>query len=304
MYFIIDIGASKTLFALFSRHGKVLKTRKFPTETSQELFLEYFSENLASFIEPKKRRKIKSIVVGVPGVVSKTPLPNLSSSEQIFYSVKFGNLPWQNIDLITPIKKLFDSKIFFFNDADLATIYESSFYKNKKVTYLTFSTGIGGGIAENRSLLPESASFEPGHQKYKYKKSFEEWEDLASSKAISEFFDNTPVKNLKHNKAALREIVVRLSLCLPDILLKTNPDVLIIGGAVGFIIKSCKKLLLPALKMALEAKISRSKPASGEKPSPTASEVLNRLDTLKIAPARRPLESVIYGGYLYAKTHK
>lgn len=303
MYFIIDIGASKTLFALFSRHGKVLKLKKFPTESSENLFLEYFKENLASFIEPKNRKKIKSIVVGVPGVVSKTPLPSLSSPEQIFYSVKFGNLPWKNIDLISPIKNLFNSKIFFFNDADLATLYESSFYKNKKVTYLTFSTGIGGGLAENRSLLPESSSFEPGHEKYKYKNSLEEWEDLASSKALSELFDNTPIKNLKHNKAALREIVVRLSLGLPDILLKTNPDVLIIGGAVGFVIKRCKKLLLPALKMALEAKISRSKPALNKKSSPNASEILNRLDSLKIAPARRPLESVIYGGYLYAKKH-
>ena len=294
MYFIIDIGASKTLFALFSRFGKVLKTKKFPTEANKDLFLEYFSENLASFIEPKKRKKIKSIVVGVPGVVS----------EQTSCSIKFGNLCWGKIDLASPIKKLFNSKIFFLNDADLATLYESSFYKKKKVTYLTFSTGIGGGIAENKSLLPESASFEPGHKKYKYKGSLKEWEDLASAKAISEAFDDVPVKNLKRNRAARREIAVRLSLGLPDVLLETNPDVLIIGGAVGLVIKKCKKLLLPLLKMALEAKISRSKPVPGEKSSPTASEILNRLDSLKIVPARRPLESVIYGGYLYAKTHK
>lgn len=299
MYFIIDIGATKTLFALFSRHGKLLKSRKFPTEPSEDLFLEYFSENLASFIEPKNRKKIKSVVVAVPGVVTET-----SSSEQTFYSVKFGNLPWHKIDLISPIKNLFNCKISLINDADLATFYEASFYKKKKVVYLTLSTGIGGGIAKNRKLLPESRTFEPGHRKYLYNKKSEEWEDLASSNAICHFYDETQVQNLRHNKSALREISIRISLGLPDIILEFNPDVIVVGGAIGFIIRKCKKLLLPLIKMALEAKISRSKPTLDEKTTTNASEILSRLDRLKIAPARRPLESVIYGGYLYAKKNR
>lgn len=294
MYFVIDVGATKTLFALFSRCGKLLKTKKFPTEKNEDIFLEYYSENLESFIPPEKRKKIKSVVLAVPGIVK----------EQNFCSITYGNLPWKKIDLIPPIKKLFNCKISVFNDADLATLYESSFYKHKKVVYLTFSTGIGGGIAKNGELLSESASFEPGHKKYVYKKQTAEWEDLASAKAISETFNDTPVKNLKHNKAARREISLRLSLGLPDILLEENPDVIIVGGAVGFIIKKCKKLLLPVLKIALEAKITHSNASKREKTSLTASEILNRLDSLKIAPARRPLESVIYGGYLYAKRNR
>ena len=305
MYFIIDIGASKTLFALFSWRGKLLKTKKFPTEASQELFLEYLSENLTSFIEPKKRKRVKTIVIGVPGVVSESRSTPTSNSEQNIYSIKFGNLPWKNIDLISPIKKLFTSKIFLLNDADLATIYESSFYKNKRVTYLTFSTGIGGGIAENKSLLPESATFEPGHKKYKYKNHLYEWEDIASAKAISATFDNTPIKNLKRNKVAYREIALRLSLGFPDVLSETNPDIVVVGGAVAFVIKKCKKLLIPLVKMALEAQKTRSEATINKKSSPTtASELLNRIGKLKIVPARNPEKSVIYGGYLYAKAHK
>ncbi len=299
MYFCIDIGASKTLFALFSRCGKLLKSKKFPTESSEDLFLEYFSENLNSFIEPKKRQKIKSIVVAVPGVITEK-----KSSEQISYSIKFGNLPWKKIDLLAPIKNLFNCKISLINDADLATFYEASFYKNKKVVYLTFSTGIGGGIAQNRELLEESKTFEPGHRKYLYNKKSLEWEDLASAKAICSLYDGAQLQNLRHNKSALREISVRFSLGFPDILLEFNPDVVVVGGAGGFVIKKCKKLLLPLVKMGLEAKISRSKPALGEKTVSEASEILSRLNRLKIVPARRPLESVIYGGYLYAKKNK
>ena len=299
MYFVIDIGATKTLFALFSRRGKLLKEKKFPTEKSEDLFLEYYKENLSSFIDSSQRKKVKAVSLAVPGIVSEE-----KKTEQIFYSIKFGNLPWGKIDLISPIKKLFNCKIFVKNDADFATVYESSFYKNKKVVYLTFSTGIGGGLAENKILLPESASFEPGHKKYKYKALEKEWEDISSAKKISEDFNDTPVKNLKRNKTALREISLRLSLGLPDIILDYDPDVIIIGGAVGFIIKKCKKLLLPVLKIALEAKITHSNALKSKKTSVDASKFLKRLETLKIAPARRPLESVIYGGFLYAKRNK
>lgn len=302
MYFIIDIGASKTLFALFSNRGKVLKTKRFSTEKSEAIFLEYFFENLESFIEPKARKKIKSIVVAVPGTI-KEPF-NPEKPEQFFYTISYGNLPWKKIDLFSPIKNLFDCKIYFLNDANLATLYESSFYKNKTVTYLTFSTGIGGGIAKNGTLKKESDLFEPGHKKYRFEEEVKEWEDIASAKVISEDYSDTLIKNLRHNKTAIRDIALRLSLGLPDVLLETNPDVLVIGGAVGFVAKKLKKFLIPLIKIALEAQISQRKPSETKKMSTSASELLNRLDRLKIVPARHPLESVIYGGFLYAKKNK
>ena len=302
MYFVIDIGASKTLFALFSNRGKILKTKKFPTEKSEAIYLEYLSENLDSFIEPKKRKKVKSIVVALPGVIKETFSPE--KAEQFFCSITYGNLPWEKMNLFTPINKLFSCKISFINDADLATLYESSFYKKKSVTYLTFSTGIGGGIAENCIITNKSKTFEPGHKKYRFEEEFKEWEDIASAKAISEEYANTPIKNLKHNKSAIRDIALRVSLGLPDVITDTNPDVIVIGGAVGFVAKKLKKYLIPLIKLALEAKILKHKASKAQKTTTSTSELLKRVESLKIVPAKRPLESVIYGGFIYAKRNR
>ena len=268
MYLAIDIGGTKTLLALFSRHGFCLRRRKFATSPSGDQFVKDLKKNLKTFLPEKSRQKILATTVAIPGVVK---------FEHNSYSFKLGNLNWDKIDLETPIKRLTGNRVFFVNDADLATLYESTRLgrKPKKSVYLTFSTGIGGGIADHGKLSKTSNTFEPGHIRYKYHDQTLEWEDIASAKALSEEY-RSPLKSLQLTPTTAEDLVARLSVGLVDILEEESPELLIIGGPLGYLLKKIKKPLLRTLR--------------------------NRLEDLpKIQRAKKPETAVIYGAYLYSK---
>ena len=132
MYLGIDIGGTKTLIALFTKRGRIIKRKKFRTPHGSKTFL----KQLLAELEPFRRRRIRRIVIAVPGAVQNN------------CSAKLSNREWGWVDIATPIKDLFKCPIWLENDANLATLYESTGLSGK-VIYLTFSTGIGGGIVEN-----------------------------------------------------------------------------------------------------------------------------------------------------------
>ncbi len=254
MYLAIDIGGTKTLIALFSRRGRVIKRVKFKTAQGYKKF----TADLAHHLEDFKKRKIKTVVVAIPGVVQKN------------CSATLGNRNWGKIDLSTSIKSLFDCPVFFENDANLAAIYESYKLRGKTI-FLTFSTGIGGGIAENGKILPESNKFEPGHVIYEYNGKKAEWEDIAASSALEKFYHVDVATDLR-GKAACQDIAARVALGLPDIVKKYHPDTIVLGGPLGKIFKLYAKYL-------------------------------PKLDVKYVRP-KRPLESVIYGCYIFGKNQK
>ena len=251
MYLAIDIGATKTLIALFSRHGRVMRRIKFPTAQGSKTFIAELKNNL----EPFRKYKISSIVTAIPGVVQKN------------YSVSFGNRKWNNIDIITPIKSLFDCPVYFENDANLATIYEAHGLPGRTV-FLTFSTGVGGGIAEKDHML-DGIDFEPGHWKYQYNNKLAEWEDIAAASAIGKYYHVDAATSLRNNKA-LQDIAARIYLGLPDIVDKFHPDTIVLGGPMGKVFR-------------------------------LYSRYLPKLPKVKYRRPKRPLESVIYGCYIYAR---
>ena len=252
MYLSIDIGGTKTLIALFTRRGRVVRRKKFKTAQGSKTFLADLTANLEGF----KKFKVRSVVVAIPGTVQKN------------YSVSFGNRNWGKIDLLTPVKTLFSCPIYFENDANLATLYESYRLPGKTI-FLTFSTGIGGGIAEKNHILPESSSFEPGHKSYFFDGKIKEWEDIAAASALENAYHVDRATDLR-KKTELIDIANRVYLGLPDIIKEHHPDTIILGGPMGKIFKLYAKYL------------------------PDDSGV-------KYRRPKRPNESVIYGCFLYAK---
>lgn len=252
MYLSVDIGGTKTLIALFSKRGRIVRRVKFKTSHSYERFRRELTLQLGSFL----KYKICAVTVAVPGLVQKN------------CSARLGNRAgWGEIDLLTPIKNLFDCPIYFENDANLAALYECSFYPGK-VVFLTFSTGIGGGIVKNGEILPESAKFEPGHWFYDYDGSLLEWEDIAAASAIEKAYKVDLATNLR-GKEVMRDVAARVSLGIPEIVRRYSPRVIILGGPLGKIFRRYAKYL-PDTKV-------------------------------KFVRPKRPLESVVYGGFLYAK---
>ena len=251
MILAIDIGGTKTLIALFSKRGRVIRRRKFKTAQGFKTFIRELEYNLSDFT----KRKVTGVVVAIPGVVQKN------------CSVSFGNRKWDGIDLLSPLRKLFDCPIWFENDANLAVLYES-FRLPGRTVFLTFSTGIGGGIAERNRILPESNGFEPGHKKYWYDGRVREWEDIAAASAIENYYHVDRATDLR-GKEVMQDVAKRISLGLPDIVKKYRPDSLVLGGPMGKIFKLYADYL----------------PDLG----------------VKYRRPKRPNESVIYGCYRYAR---
>ena len=252
MYLAIDIGGTKTLIALFSKRGRVIRRRKFKTAQGYRTYIQDLERNLADF----KKFKVHSVVVAIPGSVQEN------------YSVSFGNRNWVNIDLYTPIKNLFNVPIYFENDASLGALSEA-YRLHGRTIFLTFSTGIGGGIIENNHILPESREFEPGHKIYHYNTEDKEWEDIAAASAIENYYHVDYATNLR-KKAVMEDIAKRVYLGLPDIVKEHHPDTIILGGPLGRIFKLYTKYL----PNDLEVKLRRPK---------------------------RPNESVVYGCYIFAR---
>ena len=271
MYLSIDIGGTKTLLALFTSHGHCLKRFKFLTNHDPADYIKSLRQNLQDFIPNRLvRRRVRAVTVAIPGVVTIGPKT---------CSFQFGNLNWPKIDLTTTIKNLFNCKIFFVNDANLATLYEANRpgCNTGKSIYLTFSTGIGGGIAQDgKLLLKASDTFEPGHVKYRYNDHSLEWEDIAAAKPLVSLYEVKTLQDAVLDDAKLDDLVNRLSLGLLDIIKNESPDTIIIGGPICFIYDD----FIQPLEARLRAK----------------------LQTIpKFKKAHRPTESVIYGAYLYSK---
>lgn len=251
MYLAIDIGATKTLVALFSKRGRVVRRIKFPTAKVLEKFLDDLVTHLAIF----QKYPIRSIAVAVPGIVQKN------------YSVSFGNRDWGNFDIFTPIKNLFNCQVYFENDANLAALYEG-YRLSGRTVFLTFSTGIGGGIVEKNRILP-GIIFEPGHRKYMYNGKNDEWEDIAAASALEKFYKIDPATDLRGTER-MQDVAARIYLGLPDIINEFHPNNIVLGGPMGKIFRLYAKYL-------------------------------PKIPGVKYRRPKRPLESVIYGCYIYAR---
>lgn len=268
MYIIIDIGGTKTLIATFSKRGRVIKKYKFKTPTARNEFVGILKSALVPFSR-KYNKKTEQIIIAIPGWINQN------------IATKFGNRPWKNLDLASELKNLFTCPITLKNDADLATVYESSFHKDLTL-FLTFSTGIGGGLARRGQLSKRSTSVEPGHTHYIFDGKNLEWEDIASCAAIGAKYgiQATSVRG----KEAYSDIAFRVSLGLPQLIQQYHPDTIIIGGPLA--------KQFPNIKTELRRNIRGFLPRTKPKNLP------------RLAAAKRPTESVIYGGYLYAKRLK
>ena len=181
------------------------------------------------------------------------------------------------VEFVQELKNLFTCPIIHKNDADLATVYESSFHKGLTL-YLTFSTGIGGGLARRGILAKNSASVEPGHIFYIYDNQSAEWEDIASCAAIGAHYgcQATSVRG----RDAYSDIAHRVSLGLPELIQKYRPDCIVIGGPLA--------VLFPHFIKELRILTRQNLPITRKLP--------------RLVPAHRPHEAVVYGGYTLAKS--
>ncbi len=147
----IDIGGTKISIVIGDHKGRILAERTLPTltgprtrESVQNLCSE-LKEMTAEF--GPRAKKIVGMGVGIPGPVdSKRGIvphsPNLKG--------------WKGIRLKKILESRFRVPVIMINDANAAAIGEKIFGLGRDVRdfiYMTVSTGIGGGIVVNNTLL-------------------------------------------------------------------------------------------------------------------------------------------------------
>ncbi|HEV2412905.1 MAG TPA: ROK family protein [Candidatus Saccharimonadales bacterium] len=262
MVIAVDTGGTKTLVALFSDTGEIIKSEKIPTNPDLDTFL----SELTSFIEEKFwSDKVKQIVMAVPGVV------NLETQE-VF---RFGNLPWENVPFGHLMSQKFNVPITIENDAKVAAFSEARLLESAAplVLYLTIGTGIGTGLvfkgepdlALNRSEAGKLILWHDG--------SYQAWEDIASGRAILR--DYKKYAHDIHEDATWKEIAHKLSLGLLAIIPTFYPDVIIFGGSIGAYFESYSRYV-------------------SEEVSSHLAPIVKMPRLLK---AHHPEEAVIYGCY-------
>lgn len=272
MHIAIDIGGTKTLFALFDHRGTRIRRYKMPTYQNPYEWLDQVRRNIHRMI-PHRRQTIQNIVISYPGVLSSQSKPG-----------KAPNLPdWDGRIIEDGLKRIFhdfklDIPVYFKNDADLGGLYECWGYIGKSV-YLTFGTGIGGALINSRKFAKGSHDFEPGHMVKTYQGKRLEWEKIASSKAIRAANNDLDVTKIR-DKKALDDIACRMAVGLIDIIKEYQPDQIILSGPITEVFRGFHGTLMKLLEAGL--------PKSIEVPP--------------VHAATRPQESVIYGAYRYGKS--
>src|SRR5436190_19776913 len=115
MYLAIDVGATKTLLAVFSPEGKLLHEQKIVTDKKYDRFLKDLKTTLgqADF----EKFKITACCCAIPGKVDRQSGDGLT----------FGNLTWKNLPIADDLKNLLGNlPVTVENDANLAGVFEAS----------------------------------------------------------------------------------------------------------------------------------------------------------------------------------
>ena len=151
MYLGIDVGGTKTLLAVFSTEGQILRQEKFPTPDKYEGFITELQKALQNFSE----YQIAASCCALPALIDRPRGIGL----------EFGRLPWKNIPIKKDLEKLLAAaKIYIENDAKLAGLSEAllTHGKYKNILYLTIGTGIGDGIITDGKIDVDYQDTEAG----------------------------------------------------------------------------------------------------------------------------------------------
>ncbi len=163
MYYLgVDLGGTKILTALADEEGNLLERSNVETEAAKgrEVIIKNILHSIDNVLDNSgvNRSEIAKIGIGSPGP--------LNSKTGVIYET--ANLPWKNVPLTDIIQEKTGLPANLENDANAAARGEKWFGAGRDVDhmiYVTVSTGIGGGIIIDRSILQgkEGAGGEIGH---------------------------------------------------------------------------------------------------------------------------------------------
>lgn len=265
MILTVDVGGTKVLVATFSDDGKMTDSKKFKTPIMYPDFISDLKKTISELIGDQQP---KACSIGLPGVIDRT-------QGIVLY---FGNLPWENINIVNDLSETVSCPIYLENDAKMASLAEANEVKElyDRVLYMTVSTGIGLGLCVD-GKIDHSVSDAGGKAiMLEHQGKIMAWEEFTSGKAIvaqtgkmaSELTDESDWYIVARN----------IAIGLIDLIVLLTPDCVVIGGGVGAHLEKFQE------KLFNELDIYQSR----------------MVKIPQIIKSNHPEEAVIFGGYLLA----
>ncbi len=145
----VDLGGTFVKVALVSDIGEIVFTNKLPigNQASKDTILNTIGNIIQMAIDKANTEQLNVIGIGMgtPGIVQDGVI--LGGSENLS--------EWENIDLSSYYKKIFNLPVLVDNDANLMGLGEFYYGAAKgctDVVFLTIGTGIGGAVIVNGEL--------------------------------------------------------------------------------------------------------------------------------------------------------
>lgn len=149
----IDLGGTKTAFALITSQGKIIEELKITTnKLGGDYILKDMAEKSMELFESANKLgyKVEAIGIGSPG--------RIDTKNGIVSDCTPNIQNWKGISIKTFFSKYFNIPVFIDNDANIAAFGEYYLRKlqgrtEKTIIILTLGTGLGGGIIYNDNLF-------------------------------------------------------------------------------------------------------------------------------------------------------
>jgi predicted NBD/HSP70 family sugar kinase len=222
MYIAADIGGSKMRIAgsddLNYFNDPVIQ----PTPPN-------YKEGVALFVETASKlaqgQPIKSVITGVPGVVSRDKRTLLTAP----------HLPlWKGSPIATDIESLLNAPVHIENDTALDGLGEVVAGAGKGasiVAYITVSTGVNGARIVDGLIDRTDLGFEIGGQYLSTGADAQSLEELVSGSAIGERYGKSP-KDIEKDSPIWEELAILFAYGLHNTIVHWSPDRVVLGGSM------------------------------------------------------------------------
>lgn len=233
----IDIGGTKVRIGLVNGHGHIARFCDFATPASEKDMLD---KTIATIYDLVGQAGPVAIGIASPALIDHKkgtigPCTNIPT--------------WKKLPIVARLNKEYNCPIILENDATLGGICEGliGVAKNYRyLLYITISTGIGTALILDGKPLPGPHNPQGGqmilvdHVKNSFYGSFEY---LASGKAIVREYGKIAA-DIK-SKKTWSEISRPLAHGIHNLIVSTNPEVVVLGGGVS---RHYKRFITPLKK--------------------------------------------------------
>ncbi len=260
-YVAIDIGGMSIKHGILTQKGALVTSGAFVLST-QECGVEKLLKAVVSIVENYQRGySLSGIALATAGVV------DVASGKIIFGGQHFPG--YSGTDWISYLGQRFNLPVTVENDVNALALgeYWQGAAQGKELVYvLAMGTGIGGALMHKGKLI-HGASWSTGEVGCGHMGEKENWEDVASTKALVEQVAQAQgispkalkgedifaqaLKGDEECQAALDILIERWAEGIANICYIVNPQQIILGGAVTVQEEYLKPLLLARLKQRL-----------------------------------------------------